>query len=89
MNRRLDINSKQYAQPSMAYDREKSQSTGMFKDFEATELYCPRCKKSVPLRKRLLLILPDGEKYEYLCAYCSESVGAKIDRQKKPLSLIV
>jgi hypothetical protein len=62
---------------------------GMFKEFDATELYCPKCKRAVPVRKRLLLVLPEGDKYEYLCAICSESVGAKIDRQVKPLSIIV
>ena len=61
----------------------------MFKEFDATELYCPRCRSAVPVRKRLLLVLPDGDKYEYLCAYCSESVGSKIDRQEKPLNVIV
>ncbi|MBC8394448.1 MAG: cytoplasmic protein [Deltaproteobacteria bacterium] len=61
----------------------------MFKEFEATELYCPRCKRAVPVRKRLLLVIPEGDKYEYLCAFCAESVGSKIDRQQKPLSVIV
>ncbi len=61
----------------------------MFKEFDATELYCPRCKRPVPVRKRLLLVLPEGDKYEYLCALCSESVGTKIDRQAKPVSVIV
>lgn len=60
-----------------------------YKEFDATELYCPRCKQAVPVRKRLLLVLPDGDKYEYLCAYCSVSVGMKMDRDTKPLSLIV
>ena len=89
MNRRTDIHPKQFAQPSMAYEPKESKDNGMFKDFNATELYCPRCKQAVPVRERLLLVLPDGDKYEYLCAFCSESVGAKIDRQKKPLSVIV
>ncbi len=61
----------------------------MFKEFDATELYCPRCKRAVPVRKRLLLVIPEGDKYEYLCAFCAESVGSKIDRQQKPLSVIV
>jgi len=61
----------------------------MFKEFDATELYCRRCQRAVPVRKRLLLVLPDGDKYEYLCAFCAESVGSKIDRQQKPLSIIV
>ena len=29
-----------------------------FEEFEATSLYCPRCKAAVPVRKRLLLVLP-------------------------------
>ena len=62
---------------------------GMYKDFDATELYCPRCKQAVPVRKRLLLVIPEGDKYEYLCAYCSESVGTKMDRQEKSMSIIV
>ena len=39
-----------------------------FGDFDATELYCPRCKRSVPVRKRLLLVLANGEKIRlHLC----------------------
>jgi DNA-directed RNA polymerase subunit RPC12/RpoP len=51
-----------------------------FEEFEATSLYCPKCKAAVPVRKRLLLVLPEGDEYEYLCAYCSSSVGMKIDK---------
>ena len=57
---------------------------GMFRELEATELYCPNCRQAVPVRKRLLLILPDGDKYEYLCARCSGSVGTKVDRNTMP-----
>ncbi|MGD2037798.1 MAG: hypothetical protein PVH28_07940 [Desulfobacterales bacterium] len=60
----------------------------VYKEFDATELYCPKCKQSVPVRKRLLLILPEGDKYEYLCAYCAETVGTKIDKHDKPLTII-
>jgi len=56
----------------------------MFRELEATELYCPNCRQAVPVRKRLLLILPEGEKYEYLCARCSGSVGTKLDRNNMP-----
>jgi len=59
-----------------------------YKDFDATELYCPACRQAVPVRKRLLLVLPEGEKYEYLCAYCAGSVGTKIDRDINSLSII-
>jgi hypothetical protein len=60
-----------------------------FEQFEATSLYCPRCKAAVPVRKRLLLILPEGEEYEYLCAYCSSSVGMKIDKSAPQTELII
>ena len=63
--------------------------TGMFKEFDATELYCPRCKRAVSVRKRLLLVLPEGDKYEYRCAFCAESVGLKIDRRQKPMTIII
>jgi len=53
-----------------------------YKDFDATELYCPRCKRAVRVRKRLLLILPQGEKYDYSCAVCGTSVGDKIVTMK-------
>jgi hypothetical protein len=60
-----------------------------YRDFDATEIYCNRCRRAVPVRKRLLLILPEGDKFEYLCAFCSTSVGTKIERNTKPISLIV
>ncbi len=66
----------------------RKQDSGVFKEFDATELYCPKCKEARPVRKRLLLILPDGDKYEYRCANCAESLGTKIDRQQKPLAII-
>jgi hypothetical protein len=82
------MNPKNFTGAMGAYTQQAG-SNGMFKEFDATELYCPKCKRPVPVRKRLLLVLPDGDKYEYLCAICSESVGSKIDRQTKPLSVIV
>jgi hypothetical protein len=60
-----------------------------FEQFEATSLYCPRCKAAVPVRKRLLLVLPEGEEYEYLCAYCSFSVGTKIDKDAPQIDVII
>ena len=60
-----------------------------FKELEATSLYCSRCKAAVPVRKRLLLVLPEGEEYEYLCAYCSSSVGTKIDKNAPQIDMII
>jgi DNA-directed RNA polymerase subunit RPC12/RpoP len=53
-----------------------------FKEWEAAELFCAKCKKARPVRKRLLLVLSDSDKYDYICAVCGEPVGGKID--KKP-----
>ena len=66
-----------------------SPQSNMFRDLDATELYCAQCKMAVPVRKRLLLVLPEGDKYEYFCPYCAETVGVKIDRNQQQTSLIV
>jgi hypothetical protein len=50
-----------------------------FDQFEASELYCPKCRTAVPVNKFLLLILPDGDRYEYRCRFCGTKVGDKID----------
>lgn len=60
-----------------------------YKDFDATELFCPRCKKAVPVRKKLLLILQEGEKYDYSCVFCGTSVGDKMVREKASSGLIL
>jgi DNA-directed RNA polymerase subunit RPC12/RpoP len=51
-----------------------------FQDLEATLLRCPRCGDAVPVRKRLLLVLPEGDKFEYVCTRCSSTCGTKIER---------
>jgi hypothetical protein len=64
-------------------------SKSNFEEFEATSLYCPRCKAAVPVRKKLLLVLPEGDEYEYLCVYCSSSVGIKTEKNAPPIGLIL
>jgi hypothetical protein len=66
------------ARPQPAYDQ-----------FEATSLFCPRCRRAVPVRKRLLLILPDGDKYEYLCSFCSSSLGTKMEYEERDIKILV
>ena len=51
--------------------------TQQFGAFTASELYCPKCKTSQPVREKLLLVLPAGELYEYLCARCATSLGQR------------
>jgi hypothetical protein len=74
---------------SLLQQRPSPEQQDSFEEFEATELYCPNCKQAVPVRRRLLLVLPEGDKYEYLCAFCLTSVGTKIARDTKPLQIIV
>ncbi len=51
-----------------------------FDSLEATELFCPTCNMAMPVRCRLLLVLPEGDKYEYRCARCGTSVGEKMEK---------
>ncbi len=48
-----------------------------FEDMEASQLYCPTCKRAMPVRKRLLLVLLDRETYDYVCAGCGSALGKK------------
>ena len=75
--------------PSPGAPSPRQPGKSMFKEFDATELYCPRCQRPVPVRKRLLLVLPEGEKYEYRCAYCAESIGHKIARDQQPIKILI
>ena len=63
-----------------APEQRRAQPREDFQELEATELYCPQCSRAVPVRKFLLLILPDGDRYEYRCQYCGTKVGDKTDR---------
>ena len=48
-----------------------------FENFTASSLYCEKCKAAMPVRERLLLVLPDREIYDYLCTSCGSSVGRR------------
>jgi hypothetical protein len=50
-----------------------------YQEFEAARLFCPRCRRPVEVRKKLLLVLPTGVKYDYVCGECGTEVGAKVD----------
>jgi predicted RNA-binding Zn-ribbon protein involved in translation (DUF1610 family) len=52
-------------------------SARQFDSLRASALYCPRCGKAMPVREKLLLILPDKELYDYLCAGCGDSIGTR------------
>ncbi len=52
-------------------------SQQQFESFTASSLYCEKCKAAMPVRERLLLVLPDRELYDYLCTNCASSVGQR------------
>jgi hypothetical protein len=57
--------------------RPRSAAAGSFEEFQASVLFCGRCRAPQPVRERLLLVLPDGELHEYLCTGCGSSVGSR------------
>jgi hypothetical protein len=52
-------------------------SQQQFENFTASTLYCATCKATMPVRERLLLVLPDKEIFDYLCTSCASSVGQR------------
>ena len=61
-----------YASAERPQKAEKSYS-----DFKATELYCSKCRRAVPVKERHLLYLPAGDLYDYVCSVCGTSVGSR------------
>ncbi|OLB01347.1 MAG: hypothetical protein AUH08_05895 [Verrucomicrobia bacterium 13_2_20CM_54_12] len=52
-------------------------SQQQFENFTASTLYCEKCRAAMPVRERLLLVLPDKEIFDYLCTGCGSSVGRR------------
>jgi hypothetical protein len=53
------------------------QQQQQFENFTASTLYCEKCRATIPVREKLLLVLPDREIFDYLCTECSSSVGQR------------
>lgn len=64
------------------------QPTDSYGEFEVSELFCAKCKRATPVRRRLLLVLPSGNKYDYLCSVCGSSVGEKMDDDTSAFSIL-
>ncbi len=60
-----------------------------FGEFEASELFCPRCRTARPVRRHLLLVLPSGNRYEYRCSACGEPLGGKEDNDPSEFNTIL
>ncbi|WP_447971385.1 hypothetical protein [Nitrospira sp. M1] len=58
-----------------------------FGALRASLLYCPKCKSATPARERLLLVLPSGNLYEYLCSECGTTTGEKTDQAQQDVQL--
>ena len=58
-----------------------------FDSFEASQLFCPRCRRATPVRQHLLLVLPTGNKYEYRCAECNTAVGERMDEAARDFTM--
>jgi hypothetical protein len=54
-----------------------SMNQQQFENFTASSLYCDKCKAAMPVRERLLLVLPDRDIFDYLCTGCGSSVGSR------------
>jgi hypothetical protein len=48
-----------------------------FENLRASSLYCQKCQAAMPVRERLLLVLPEKEIYDYLCTGCASSLGQR------------
>jgi len=59
-----------------------------FEQLEASELFCPRCRKAQPVRQHLLLVLPTGNRFEFRCAVCGTSVGSKSDDDRSAFTVL-
>ena len=55
----------------------RKEAPDAFEEFQASELFCSRCRAPRPVRERLLLVLPDGDLYEYACTVCGDTVGSR------------
>ena len=55
----------------------RDMSQQQFENFTASTLYCDKCRATMPVRERLLLVLPDKEIFDYLCTGCGSSVGQR------------
>ncbi len=60
-----------------------------YQEFEAAELFCPNCKRLVPVRKKMLLVLSEGDKYDYVCTVCGQLAGGKMDKKDGNLGKII
>ncbi len=62
--------------PANRVAREREE-TANFKSFSAAQLYCPKCAKAMPVKEKLLLHIPGGDLFDYVCKVCGTSLGTR------------
>lgn len=60
-----------------------------YSEWEASELFCPKCKQPRKVKKRMLLALPGGDKYDYVCSVCGTVAGGKMDKKDDNFGKII
>ena len=55
------------------------QRSPQFRNLNATQLYCPKCQRAMPVREKLALYLLSGAIYHYVCVGCDSVLGKKED----------
>jgi len=48
-----------------------------FESLRASSLFCSKCNKAMPVREKLLLVLPEKEIFDYVCTGCAASLGQR------------
>lgn len=48
-----------------------------FETLRASSLYCRACGQAMPVREKLLLVVPGKEIYDYVCVKCGASLGKR------------
>lgn len=81
--------SRRAASPRQEPRRGGHAGTADFRQLRASLLFCPKCRQATPTRERLLLVLPTGNLYEYLCAQCGTSTGSKTERERGDVQLFM
>lgn len=51
-----------------------------FSQLKAASLFCPHCNQAQPVVSKLLLCLPEGDKYAYYCQRCNAELASKLEK---------
>ena len=68
---------RQVAAQMMRERMARQEDNAQFKQFSASELYCPTCKRAMPVREKMLLVLSSGDLFDYVCQKCGTSLGTR------------